>query len=137
MTPMTEFWPPGPWTVLTGVCRNDHPDTSADVLGADGEVVADCGCHEAAIANAHLIAAAPQLLDALIKLTNEAAGFLAMADPDTHGHTNRAVLRERIRLAQDAISKALGDPPSLDAVDPPAGIRERRPRASKNNRSNR
>jgi hypothetical protein len=56
---------PSPWTVVTGVCRNDHPDTSADVLGADDVVVADCGCHPAAIANAQLIAAAPELLAAL------------------------------------------------------------------------
>jgi len=57
---------PGPWKVLTGVCRQDHPDTSADVVDASLEVVvADCGCHEAAIANATLIAAAPELLAAL------------------------------------------------------------------------
>jgi hypothetical protein len=51
--------------VRTGVCRNDHPDTSADVHGAHGEFVADCGCHELANANARLIAAAPDLLEAL------------------------------------------------------------------------
>lgn len=56
---------PGPWAVELGVCRRDHPETSADVLGADGVVVADCGCHDAAIANARLIAAGPDLLVAL------------------------------------------------------------------------
>jgi hypothetical protein len=54
---------PGPWTVVTGVCRNDHPDTSADVRGPTGEPVANCWCHEASIANARLIAAAPDLLN--------------------------------------------------------------------------
>lgn len=54
-----------PWSVRFGVCRNDHPDTSADVHGAHGEFVADCGCHELANGNARLIAAAPDLLAAL------------------------------------------------------------------------
>jgi hypothetical protein len=57
---------PGPWSVRYGVCRNDHPDTSADVHGPQGQFVADCGCHEWANANAGLIAAAPDLL-ALVK----------------------------------------------------------------------
>ncbi len=57
-----------PWRVVTGVCRHDHPDTSADVV-ADGDVVvADCGCHLAAIANAQLIAAAPELLACLRRM---------------------------------------------------------------------
>lgn len=56
---------PGPWTVRRGVCRQDHPDTSADVQGRDGQFVADCGCHEQANANARLIAASPDLLEAL------------------------------------------------------------------------
>ena len=51
-----------------GVCRNDHPDTSADVHGRDGQFVADCGCHDFANANARLIAAAPDLLDALKRI---------------------------------------------------------------------
>jgi hypothetical protein len=45
---------PGPWVVKPGICKHDHPDTSADVVGHDGVFVADymdcrdpgCGvCH--------------------------------------------------------------------------------------------
>lgn len=46
---------PQPWRVRYGVCRNDHPDTSADVQGRDGQFVADCGCHDQANANAEFI----------------------------------------------------------------------------------
>jgi hypothetical protein len=37
-----------------------------------------------------------QLRDSLLKLSNEASGFLAMADRNTHGNTNMAVLKMRI-----------------------------------------
>ncbi len=129
---------PGPWTVLTGVCRNDHPDTSADVINADGKVVvANCGCHEAAIANAHLIAAVPELLDAVragLRYSN------ALQRYQEHGVRGQLIpgTDELEQLFKDwhdqghaAIAKAMGEPPSADAVDPHAGVRERRPRASK------
>ena len=70
---------PAPWSRRLGVCRNDHPDTSADVLGAHGEFVADCGCHELANGNARLIAAAPDMLDALREVAHHAddgCGFM-------------------------------------------------------------
>lgn len=58
--------------------------------------------------DARLIAAAPDLLEALRKLGNEATGMWAMADPDAHGHTNLSVLRLRIDEALAAIAKAEG-----------------------------
>jgi hypothetical protein len=118
---------PGPWTVLTGVCRNDHPDTSADVLGANGTVVvANCGCHEAAIANAHLIAAAPDLLEAV-----RAGGRYSDALQRYQAHGVRGQMipgtDELEHLFKDwhdkghaAIAKATEEPPSVDAVDPQA-----------------
>jgi len=74
---------PGPWRVVTGVCHNDHPDTSADVLGPDNVFIANCGCHPAAIANAHAIAALPELVDALRETLAywTSTGF-ADCDPD-------------------------------------------------------
>jgi hypothetical protein len=58
--------------------------------------------------NAHLIAAAPDLLEALKSLANEATGFLAMADPTAHGQTNLKCLDRRIEAARAAIAKAEG-----------------------------
>lgn len=59
-------------------------------------------------ANARLIAAAPDLYAALSRLANEASGFLSMADEQTHGHTNIAVLRQRIDEARAVLAKAEG-----------------------------
>lgn len=58
--------------------------------------------------DARLIAAAPDLLEALRKLGNEATGMWAMANPDAHGHTNLSVLRLRIDEALAVIAKAEG-----------------------------
>lgn len=44
------------------------------------------------------------LREALRKLANEASGFLSMADEGTHGHTNMAVLRQRISEAYAALN---------------------------------
>lgn len=90
---------PGPWMTT---CRKTGGDW--ELHDPTGRLVGTA----VAMSDARLIAAAPQLLDALIKLTNESAGFLAMADPITHGNTNITVLDERIRLARAAISKAKG-----------------------------
>ena len=40
---------------------------------------------------------------ALMRLANEASGFVSMADPNTHGHTNIAVLKLRIAEARAAL----------------------------------
>jgi hypothetical protein len=56
---------PGPWVSRAVVDRHDFNATAADVQGPHGEFVADCGSHEHATANARLIAAAPQMRDAL------------------------------------------------------------------------
>lgn len=61
-------------------------------------------------ANANLMAAAPELLEALGKLANEASGFLALSDVERHGMTNSRILRDRIEQARDAMRKAAGLP---------------------------
>lgn len=46
---------------------------------------------------------APELAEALKRLANEAAGFLAMSDKDRHGNINTRILRDRIEQARDLI----------------------------------
>jgi hypothetical protein len=60
------------------------------------------------VEDANLIAAAPELLEALQSLANEAVGFLAMADPTAHGQTNLNCFQRRIDQARAAIAKAEG-----------------------------
>jgi hypothetical protein len=109
---------PGPWTI--------HRHSSTSVQGSRGFVVANTGGWlttsldiESVVkeqeANARLIAAAPELLEALEKLANEASGFLAMADPLTHGFTNMAVLGMRIDTARTALNRAKNDDHSPNA----------------------
>lgn len=47
-----------------------------------------------------------ELQEALESLANEASGFLHMADPSNHGHTNMACLGRRIEEARAALEKA-------------------------------
>ena len=118
---------PGPWSI----CSANDSRCSCRLIAADGvgcfvaqalmasdedqtggEGVAD---FDVAIANARLIAAAPWLLEALNSLANEAAGFLEMGLaseqplPGSVGHTNVAVMRNRIEYASAAIAKARGE----------------------------
>jgi hypothetical protein len=44
------------------------------------------------------------LVEALRKLTAECQGFLSMADPETHGYTNTAVLRQRLEISRAALA---------------------------------
>lgn len=71
-------------------------------------VIAICP-HPNGTDNAHLIAEAPALYESLSKLANEAKGFLAHADRETHGNTNIQVMRLRIKEAFDALAKARGE----------------------------
>lgn len=84
----------------------------AEIRGGDGEghgiaqvwskpngyrdaefIVRAVNCHEA-------------LVQALRSLRNEAAGFLAMADPVAHGQTNLNCLQRRIDQADNALATA-------------------------------
>lgn len=103
MAPLTRRHTPGPWSL----------DVTRAIFGKDftgqWKAIVDRvrgGSPTQADANARLIVAAPELLEELIRLTNESSGFLSMAAASTHGYTNIAVLRERISNAQDAIVKA-------------------------------
>lgn len=56
------------------------------------------------------------LVAALRSLINEASGFLAMADRDTHGNTNIAVLQHHIDNARAALEQAEGRALSTSTV---------------------
>ena len=64
------------------------------------------GARERDEANARLIAAAPDLLEALHELCNEATGFVGMASNEANGVTNIQVLRRKIAAGKAAIAKA-------------------------------
>lgn len=99
---------PGPWTVVTGVCRRDHPETSADVRSGD-VVVADCGCHDAAIANAQLIAAAPDLLACLRRMCGMYGAYSRRLAPLLAEDEGIVWTFERANsLALEAVAKAEG-----------------------------
>lgn len=112
---MTSKHTPGPWEnnysdITTGngsvhiasvsmvhdfPCNDDMEDRSVIA-----QIEAECE------ANARLIARAPELLEALWKLANEASGFLALSDIERHGMTNSRILRDRIEEARNIIAKA-------------------------------
>lgn len=60
-------------------------------------------------ANAELLAASPELKEALRSLANEASGFLSMADREQHGYTNCACLKQRIDAACALLSRIDGE----------------------------
>ena len=98
---------PGPWSV-NGMLGNDvHIGTgpfSAPIAAAYSlQHMRTTTLH----ANARLIAAAPDLLEALIKLSNEVMGSAEMARPSI-GNTNANCLLQRAEEARAAIKKARG-----------------------------
>jgi hypothetical protein len=52
---------------------------------------------------AELIRALEESRQALAELANEASGFLSVADVETHGHTNIAVLQLKIGAARECL----------------------------------
>lgn len=92
---------PGPWVVTP------HPDTHVDVFGV-GEIMDDkemqyalshTFCYQNAEANARLIAAAPELLEALKDLIGWVPGGV-------HFHTDAP--QKAVERASAAIAKATG-----------------------------
>jgi hypothetical protein len=78
-------------TCAVKVCRQDEKD-----------------CRD----NARLIAAAPELLEALQKLVNECKGIISLEGPEIRGlisNTNFAVWELRVKEAEAAIAKVKGE----------------------------
>jgi hypothetical protein len=94
---------PGPWVVTP------HPDQNVDVF-AVGEVTDEAFqyglshtiCYQNAEANARLIAAAPELLEALTRLEAELV-------EDKYGEGYEPLQGENMALARSAIAKATGE----------------------------
>lgn len=95
---MTEHkWTQGPWSVRRDEC--DDPVVVSECLGLE----LDGLCwHENSDANAHLIAAAPELYEALERL-------LPMAEDDCFQYGSSADNDEDVLFARAALAKARGE----------------------------
>lgn len=85
---------PGPWKVVPELL-------DGDTFAIDDETRA----------NALLIATAPDLLDALVKLSNEVLGSMSLVEPSMRreiGNTNYNLLIQRAEEARVLIAKATG-----------------------------
>ena len=95
---------PGPWKVHKSV----HADTGLLIEQHGGDVVAECDPLDNMAANARLIAAAPELFDAVLFAVNEIEGILhdetAMLDSMTQEQ-----LDEVFPMLRTALAKARGE----------------------------
>ena len=97
----------GPWNISSdGIIYAGNDSATAIELGFVAQVSDQLIGVSEARANGVLMAASPDLLDALKKLAHEVRGFKSLASAEFHGNTNMAVLEERIVNAFDAIRRA-------------------------------
>jgi hypothetical protein len=108
---------PGPWT---GWYTPTGPDEHGWAIGPEGctPCVATVSADEAGgltdgasiEANARLIAAAPDLLAALIALKDHVAGEMTFTDDGAGWQPDDLPLAQLLTTAEDAITKAEGEP---------------------------
>jgi hypothetical protein len=91
---------PGPWEYHEELMVVHASDCSPEI----GHLFEAASDHPMAIANARLIAAAPQLLEALTELANEVEEMELVNTPDGHYLNPDSVVRARA-----AIAKAKGE----------------------------
>ena len=84
---MTTKHTPGPWAI-----RDDNEDGAVSIVGSSQIVLARVrtATVEPGDANARLIAAAPELLDALQSMVSQFPEAELRADPDLHASVKRA-----------------------------------------------
>jgi hypothetical protein len=113
---------PGPWRVTeeTGahgeflyrtIRDNESPYRGYVASVGDAEHIKGITREEAA-ANANLIAAAPEMYEALDFLAGEVAGSLGMAEAEIRsviGNTNFGCIELRLKQAEAALAKARGE----------------------------
>ncbi len=98
---------PGNWTVNT--CKKDSWNSVGLIIYApDGSAIAMSGGYnsEECQANAKLIASAPDLLNALIEITETFKACLGGSDP-----LHFEDFKDEIKLAESAIKKAIDEIP--------------------------
>ena len=98
---MSGPWSPGPWVV-----SSTHPTV---VYGPDGRGVACMYATERARGNAVLIAAAPDLLEALVQVVNGLDWSLLLESDDLPDR--KQVHASLLQAAESAIAKAKGEQP--------------------------
>lgn len=99
---------PGPWTYDGGRFVHSDDGTVSVICHDNGHAVPKFRRRMPADDNARLIAAAPDMLEALQKLANEVEGLAAFSEGIRAeiGNTNWGVLELRLKEARAAISKA-------------------------------
>lgn len=116
------------WRLVRGsdnyASENDNPEIVGSIMTEDGWYVARVWAYVPnAGANAALLAAAPDLLEALDRLTGEVAACWGMGEVALRqelGNTNYATVADRITAARAAIAKAtvpLAPLPTTTAAD--------------------
>ena len=104
---------PGPWKILPG---NEQCIGGTVISGANDYHVATATRTPEECANAHLIAAAPELLEALRDISATAGmiveAYYMSGDPERMAGAYH--LRQSIDLARAAIAKAEDDEPRVD-----------------------
>lgn len=101
---------PGPWTARPCVFDAEG-EVQADVHDSQHRLIAECGAHEDSNANARLVSAAPELLEASKAAADELSEFMPMIAGDV------------ITMLEAAIAKAMGAPTGRAITDFPAELR--------------
>lgn len=98
----------GPWCLVADEVYStpDMTDLIAEVTGGSGTRYIDNDCNAECLANAKLIAAAPELLDALKECFSE-PGAYAFASEDFYKAKQRLLAINNI--VRDAVMKATGE----------------------------
>lgn len=103
---------PGPWNVEEGYIQRDSGGIQYWQITDDQDAICcNAFCYagfdpKVNSANAHLLAAAPDLLEALQGL--EDSGILGSAESNASGNQNWEFVSKRINAARSAIRKATG-----------------------------
>ncbi|MCY1219501.1 hypothetical protein D9M72_314790 [compost metagenome] len=99
---------PGPWAHATDMGQVGSVEFADGTVIAQAQQLPGDPLHEQRNANARLLAAAPELLDALRKLRNEVSSVHIEAIRGALGNTNAECLVLRVLNAEAAITKAEG-----------------------------
>lgn len=100
---------PGPWRIVTGIRNTSYQDHLASVIDANGDIVCDNEAyypHEVDPLNMPLIAAAPELYEALVGMINAFDCDDLVARDESIGSNSGDRVYSVIKAARSAIAKA-------------------------------